>query len=107
MNSQNDNIQSTDKWLTILEYCKHRNKSISTVRRYIKAKNLTYKLEDGKYLILVRNYKLENSKEENLDSLNKEIRKLKEENQELKMLVDLYEQKINFGNKLQDDIIRQ
>jgi hypothetical protein len=107
MNSQNDNIPSEEKWLSILEYCEYRNKSISTVRRYIKAENLTYKLEDGKYMILVRNYTLASSNEESLDNLNRELRMLKEENQELKMLVDLYEQKINFGTKSENDIIRQ
>ena len=86
------------KWLSIIEYANYKKKSISTVRRYIKANRVKYKEEQGKYYILCKNYvekdvdegamelKLENVR------LQKENRALMEEISELKMLVALYEQ---------------
>ena len=87
------------KWLSILEFVSYKNKSISTVRRYIKANRVKYKEDNGKYLIWVKNYlKNENVSEskqveikfEN-ERLKKENRILKEELSELRMLIDLYE----------------
>jgi DNA-binding transcriptional MerR regulator len=100
--------QNNERWLSILEYCEYRDKSISTIRRYIKSGNVTSRFVNGKYEILVRNYKETSlTKEDEINQLKKKLRKLQEENQELKMLVDLYEQKINFNNKNSEKIIRQ
>jgi len=87
------------KWLSILEYAAYKKKSISTVRRYIKAKRVKYKEENGKYLIWTKTFvdahlsseketlelKLENQR------LLKENRILIEELAEFKMLVKIYE----------------
>lgn len=87
------------KWLSILEFAAYKKKSISTVRRYIKANRVKYKEENGKYFIWTKNYmpnqsaqekellsvKLENQR------LKKELIELKEELAEKKMLLDLYE----------------
>lgn len=93
-------------WLSISEYSQYRDISISTIRRYIKAERVKYKLESGKYFIFVsdENYTLRvNQKEREELSLKMEILELKdriksleEENNDLKMLVDLYE-----GNKIE------
>ncbi len=95
-------------WLSILDYAKYKNISISTIRRYIKAQRVKFKQEKGKYYLLVPNYKepvrerevgferdgrdmlqfrLEN------ESLKKAIQKLQDEASELKMLIALYERK--------------
>lgn len=86
------------KWLSIIEYANYKKKSISTVRRYIKANRVRHKEEQGKYFIFCKNYiepsqsdqamelKLENIR------LKKENRALLEEISEMKMLVAVYEQ---------------
>jgi hypothetical protein len=90
-------------WLTINEYANYRSISVSTIRRYIKAGRIKYKFEDGKYLIFVSHEQYElrknQTKQDNevidykvkIDEMDYMIKKLKEENTELKMLVNLYE----------------
>lgn len=87
-------INGEEKWVPLLEYARYKQISISSVRRYIKANRVKYKFEDGRYHILVKNYfgQDENtSKEEIIEALKMELKKVKEENQELRMLVQLYE----------------
>jgi hypothetical protein len=87
-------------WVTIFEYCELRKKSISTVRRYIKADRIKYKMIDGKYYVAIK--KTMHSKPDEkykMKNIELELLKLKEENLELKMLIDLYETKINFGSE--------
>lgn len=87
------------KWLSILEYASFKKKSISTVRRYIKANRVKHKEENGKYYIWAKNYTNINTVEERellenkfeLERLKKENRILKEEVAELRMLVSIYE----------------
>ena len=88
------------KWLSILEYASYKKKSISTVRRYIKADRVKYKEDNGKYYIWVKNFtpirpdderSLINTKFE-LERIKKENKELKEDLAELKMLVSLYEE---------------
>jgi len=87
------------KWLSILEYAAYKKKSISTVRRYVKANRVKFKEENGKYFIWVKQYvsSATTSEKEQL-SLKFEVERLKKENMELtnevaelKMLVHLYE----------------
>ena len=88
-------------WLTIPEYSDYREKSISTVRRYIKSNQVQHKLDDGKYYIFVsdENYQKKKNfqdKEEmglrfKLMELESRVRSLEEENNDLKMLVQIYE----------------
>ncbi len=95
-------------WLSINEYSAYRGISISTIRRYIKAKRVQYKLENRRYYIYVSKEQYErrmqkkestvdssvlNELKEKIISLEKQIKELKVENSELKMLVDLYEGK--------------
>lgn len=89
-------------WLTIPEYSTYRNKSVSTIRRYIKSQQVKYKFDDGKYLIHVTDENYQNKKqvlEKNemelrfkLVELESRIRQLEEENNDLKMLIKIYEQ---------------
>ena len=86
------------KWLSIIEYANYKKKSISTVRRYIKANRVKYKEDQGKYYILCKNYIEKDLDESTMElkleniRLQKENRALMEEISELKMLVAIYEQ---------------
>ncbi len=100
------------KWLSVLEYASFKKKSISTVRRYIKANRVKYKEDNGKYFIWVKNYISDKMLEEKEQlSLKFEVERLKKENIELKeqiaeakMLIDLYESGKMIGSKTQNDL---
>jgi homoserine trans-succinylase len=86
-------------WLSITDYSRYKNVSISTIRRHIKNNILKHKEENGKYLIYAASLeKVKNREEEEElkiklenEHLRSQVRQLCEENSELKMLVDLYE----------------
>jgi homoserine trans-succinylase len=86
-------------WLSISDYSRYKNVSISTIRRHIKSKILKHREENGKYFIYVPSVERVKVKEEEeilrarleIELLRTQIRQLKEENSELKMLVELYE----------------
>jgi len=86
-------------WLSITDYSQYKNISISTIRRHIKSNLLRYKEESGKYLIFVPSKEKIKIKEEGeilklrleVEEIKENLKKLKEENNELKMLVELYE----------------
>jgi homoserine trans-succinylase len=86
-------------WLSINDYSRYKNVSISTIRRHIKTNILKYKEENGKYFIYVPSTeKLRLREEEEIlktklecELLRTQVRQLREENNELKMLVELYE----------------
>ena len=89
------------KWLSIIDYARYKGISISTIRRYIKAGRVKYRLQAGKYEIFVSQFYLEKIS----DGQDKELFKLKLENEELrrqnqlmvdelselKMLISVYE----------------
>jgi hypothetical protein len=87
------------KWLSILEYASYKKKSISTVRRYVKANRVKHKEENGKYYIWAKNFVPNHTTVERqhleskfeLERLKKENIELKEEISEAKMLIQLYE----------------
>lgn len=88
-------------WMTIQEYSNYREVSISTIRRYIKNKQIVFKKEDGKYLIhvseiaqKVKNESIERKSLESkleIEELKREINKLREENDDLKSLINILE----------------
>ena len=86
-------------WLSINDYSRYKDVSISTIRRHIKTNILKYKEENGKYFIYVPSTeKLRLREEEEIlkvkletELLRSQVRQLREENNELKMLVELYE----------------
>jgi len=90
-------------WLSISEYSQYKNVSISTIRRHIKNNILKHKEENGKYFIYVHSVEKIQLKEEEellrakleLELLKNNLRVLKEENSELKMLVNLYETELH------------
>jgi hypothetical protein len=94
-------MSDTGKWLNINDYSVYRRISVSTIRRYIKSDRVSYKKEDGKYLIFVSEENFDRRREveekETID-LKNEIKDLKMQNKqlieeidELKMLIGLYE----------------
>lgn len=90
-----------DKWLSIQEYAQYTNKSISTVRRYIKKNKVRSEDRDGKYYILVKNYAPEASREceqemsDEIMSLKKRLMVTQEELYEAKMLISIYENQLS------------
>ena len=96
-------------WLTILEYANYREISVSTIRRYIKDNRVKTKKDDGKYLIWVNqeNYSKRAGNERELLELKFEtqrladrVKLLEEENNDLKMLVNIYESKPEIHEQL-------
>ncbi len=89
------------KWLSVLEFAAYKKKSISTIRRYIKANRVKFKEDAGKYYIFVKNFEDEITTLERRtlelqlenERLKKENRFLNEELSEVKMLITIYESK--------------
>lgn len=86
-------------WLSISDYSQYKNVSVSTIRRHIKNKILKHREEDGKYFIYVSSTERVKLREDGeilklkleLELMKTRLRDLQEENNELKMLVNLYE----------------
>lgn len=74
-------MSSSGKWVSILDYSRIKEISVSTIRRYIKANRVESRLVDGKYQIFISEALLDKANDE-----NKEILKLKFENEELKRI---------------------
>ena len=86
-------------WLSIADYSRYKDVSISTIRRHIKNNILKHKEENGKYFIyLPSSERLKMREDEEIlkirleaEMLRSRFQQLREENNELKMLVELYE----------------
>lgn len=90
-------------WVPLVEYSAKRGVSLSTLRRYIKANKIKYKLENGRYLLYDdgKDFPSARRKRDESASLQKKLKKLEsdlqkahEEIAELKTLIALYEEKI-------------
>lgn len=98
------------KWLSVLEFAAYKKKSISTVRRYIKANRVKHKEEAGKYFIFVKDYNDQNYEKEILDlklenqRLQRELQLKIEELEEVKMLVTIYESSNHQTHQLQNEL---
>ncbi|MBC7713331.1 MAG: hypothetical protein H7177_08330 [Rhizobacter sp.] len=86
-------------WLSILDYANVKKTSISTIRRAIKSGHVKYKEENGKYLIWTKEITVQKEelslKLEN-EFLKKRNRELEEEVNDLKMLLQVYENSNSF-----------
>jgi hypothetical protein len=86
-------------WLSISDYSRYKNVSVSTIRRHIKNNILKHREDNGKYFIYVPSAEKIKLKEEGEllkiklenELLRMQLKELSEENNELKMLVQLYE----------------
>jgi homoserine trans-succinylase len=93
-------------WLSISDYSRYKNVSVSTIRRHIKNNILKHKEENGKYFIYVPSSdRLKIREDEELlkirleaELLRTKLKQLREENNELRMLVEIYEKQ---GSKVQ------
>ncbi len=90
-------IKKEGDWLSITDYANLRKISISSVRRHIKGDRVRYKNINGKYFIFIDGTNLEKHEESNFavrlnnQKLKEDIKKMQNEIDDLKMLVDLYE----------------
>lgn len=92
-----------EKWIPILDYAVLRGISTSTLRRYIKARKIKYKIENGRYLLAADSrLNWDGVGGNSLDSTYTRIRDLEEKLAqaqeqigELKMLVAIYEEKLS------------
>jgi hydrogenase maturation factor len=88
-------------WLSINDYSRYKSVSVSTIRRHIKNDILRHREEEGKYLIYVPSMERIKLREEEevlrlrleVEMMKRQLRELRDENNELRMLVDLYENK--------------
>ena len=81
-------------WLSILDYASVKKISISTIRRSIKSGHIKFKEENGKYFIWTKEVvveKIELSLKMENEFLKKRNRELDEEINDLKMLMQVYE----------------
>lgn len=90
-------MESESVWLSIIEYSNYRKISISTIRRYIRDNRVQHKQIKGKYFIAENKERyLSRMSEKSQDTVDVKklknlVKELREENDELKMLVSLYE----------------
>ena len=106
-----------EQWIPILDYAVLRGVSTSTLRRYIKAKKIQYKIENGRYLLkadaqtvtLYAQQSTPRVTRQSWDSagtqesvsvfnrvreLEEKLMRAQEQISELKMLVAIYEEKL-------------
>jgi len=107
-------------WLPLMEYAMRKGVSLSTLRRYIKAKKVEYRLEDGRYLlwdaeaqpgdrrlspavapstdaIAAQSHAVARASTQDARALEHELKRAQEEISELKTLISLYEEQM-LGN---------
>jgi len=97
---------SVGQWLPIIEYSIKSGVSLSTIRRKIKANSIPFKLEKGKYLILLNQNELTSNAGDKLVNSSvpsahtnklllqeERIRQLEQELNEMALLVQTLEKK--------------
>jgi hypothetical protein len=88
----------TSDWIPLVEYAHKKAISLSTLRRYIKAGKIPYKVDQGRYLLF------DDSKEvlisgnsgnsgDQVAHLKSELQRAREEVAELKTLIAFYEER--------------
>ena len=96
-----------DFWIPLMDYAIKKGVSLSTLRRHIKANKVTYKVENGRYLLWdndsddlssqsIPSINIDKTEliENELRHITIELRKAQEEIAELKTLIALYEENI-------------
>ena len=87
-----DQRQETKAWIPLMEYAIKKGISLSTLRRHIKANKLTYKVENGRYLLWDEEADSTHLKTD-YQKLEMDLKKAQEEIAELKTLIAFYEEK--------------
>ncbi len=86
-------------WLTLQEYSNKQGLSISTLRRKIKGREIEYTFKNGRYLLKAPEIKAYSASLKELESYyqkllaekEKDIKKLKEDREDIMRLVDFLE----------------
>ncbi len=84
-------------WIPLMDYAMKNGVSLSTLRRYIKAGKVQYKVEGGRYLLLDSQHPIPSNghdSDNDIRKLEQDLKRAQEEIAELKMLVALYEEKL-------------
>lgn len=82
----------TDSWLPLMEYAVKTGTSLSTLRRYIKANKVAYRVESGKYYVRCAPIPTVNSESAaETQALRTQLKMAQEEIVELKTLIAFYE----------------
>ncbi|MFZ9594721.1 MAG: hypothetical protein ACO3A2_01440 [Bdellovibrionia bacterium] len=86
-------------WISILQYATEKDISISTIRRYIKADKIQYKIDHGRYLIWDESPSPPKTTPHDaspaFDEVHLKLQRAEEEIAELKTLIAFYEEKIS------------
>jgi hypothetical protein len=100
-------MTTTDSWLPLAEYSMKHHVSISTLRRRIKADDISYRFDDGKYFILDEAPKKIATADEHRPSLSREAKKTSAEAVSSDALTsETGESVITAANKLLSDLKR-
>lgn len=97
-------MTTTDSWLPLAEYSMKHQISVSTLRRRIKADEIKFRFDDGKYLILDDAPKKLNYAEEHRPSLNSEVHQNTTTNSLSNIQIEPGESVISAANKLLADL---
>lgn len=86
-------------WVPLMEYATRKGVSMSTLRRYIKADKIRYKLEHGKYLVwddqpTVLRQEIHRVPTFSASGLERQLQQAREEIVELKTLIAFYEEQL-------------
>jgi hypothetical protein len=73
-----------------MDYAMKTGLSLSTLRRYIKAGKIEHRVEEGRYLLCLEGPLASSS--DQMEKLQKDLQKAREEIAELKTLIALYEE---------------
>src|SRR4051794_8168490 len=85
----------TGAWLPLMEYSIRKGISLSTLRRYIKAKKIEFRIESGRYLLFDDTADASESQSGDaalVSRLEQDLKHAREEIAELKTLIALYEE---------------
>jgi hypothetical protein len=92
----------TGAWLPLMEYSVNKGISLSTLRRYIKARKVEFRIENGRYLLFDEAADPSNApvvaargadgNTALVSRLEQDLKKAREEIAELKTLIALYEE---------------
>lgn len=93
MDLQNTQADSAHQWISLMDYAMKHEVSLSTLRRYIKAKKIAYRVVNGRYLLLDSGVPAV-SVDPAVQKLRSDLQRAQEEIAELKTLIAFYEERL-------------
>jgi chromosome segregation ATPase len=83
-------------WVSLMDFASKKSISLSTLRRHIKANKITYKIENGRYLLwdeeIEESHSTNNESQTDMKNVQAALQKAQEEIAELKTLIAFYEE---------------